>query len=870
MIGRTVSHYRVTAKIGEGGMGVVYLADDTLLERKVALKFISREDFRHGNEKERLMREGQAAASLNHPNICTIFEMNEFEGRLFIAMEYVQGRRLSSLISEGPLNPEQAADIAGQILAGIEHAHRKGVIHRDIKPDNIMITDEGRVKIMDFGIALAENKTRLTVDGTTMGTVAYMSPEQVVGEEVDGRSDLWSVGAILYEMLTGEQPFRGEHQAALLYSIVNEEPRPMEEISKGIPEGLSCVAGKALLKDKDRRYQDAEQMLADLRSFSREGTVSRSQARGSGSMGRYKVPLIAVSVIVIIALISIYMHLGPLKTAPEKDRKMIAVLPFDNLGDVEDRYFAEGMTEEITSRLSMIGDLGVISRTSSRRYAGTEKSIAEIGCELGVSYILEGAVRWSRTEDGRDRVRITPQLIRVSDDTHIWAESYDRLIEDIFAIQTEIARNVALALNINLISREYENVSTPPTKNLEAYNEYLQGNYYANRPHFTTDDWNSMMASYRRAIELDPGFALVHAKLASAHAGLRYYLVDLSGERVEMARRAAERALELAPNTPKVHVALASYHLYLNRDTEAAMKEIRLAEDKLHRDADLLKVKGHIYFVLGRYEDARDAYLQAFELSPREAGIQTEIAINNWVMRRYQEAYKAAEKAIEIAPDALWSHLAVVLIDLSWKGGSGRGREALDKVVRSHPWSVYMKYYHSMLTGDYRNAIEALEYLPGEWLKIKVCKRPKSLFAAQAYEMLGEREKAQPLYQQARDSLEVEVAKWPQDPRLHSSLGITYAHLGRKDDAIREGKRAMELLPVSKDAFYGIPYEWNMAVIYTITGEREEALRMIERLLDIPSWISPQWLRSDPDFSPLHSDPEFERILKDHPAEIRN
>lgn len=863
MIGRTVSHYRITGKIGEGGMGVVYRAEDTRLEREVALKFISRADLQGEKERTRLIREGQAAASLNHPNICTVYEMEECDGKLFIAMEYVEGKSLSSLISDRSMGPQRALDITVQILAGLEHAHRRGVIHRDIKPDNIMITEEGMVKIMDFGLALAENRSRLTAEGATMGTAAYMSPEQVRGEEVDGRTDIWSVGAILYEMLSGEKPFCAEHNAAILYAIVNEEPRPIKEIVDRIPDGLDSIIAGSLIKDKEKRYSSAEDMASDLEILY-QGRKSSIKAGASRSAGNKRNYIIAIVAAIIIALLGFQLYQRYWQDTSEISRRMMAILPFENLGNPEDQYFADGITEEITSRLSMISGLGVISRTSSRKYAGTEKSIEEIGSELGVDYIIEGTVRWARTENGRERVRITPQLIRVSDDTHLWAKPYNRVIEDIFAIQAEIANDVAEALDITLLGSERERVSTPLTRNLEAYNEYMRGRYYATRPHFSTENWNSMIDSYERAVEIDPGFALVHAELARAHAGLRYYLSDLSPERADMARRSAERALELTPISPKVHVALASYHLYLERDTEAAMNEIELAEQKLHRDAELLKVKGEIHSARGRFKEAVNAFSQAFELSPRDPSIQVELAICRWVEREYPEAQKAAEKAIELAPGEMWSHLAVVLVDLSWKGGSERGIEELDRVERDHPWPVFLRYYNLMLRGKYRDALESLKLLSDDWLRIKICSRPKSLFSAIAHEKLGDREAALRLYGQARDTLEAELGKWPDDPRLHSALGIAYASLGRGEEAVREGRRAMELLPISRDAFYGIPYEWDMGVIYTMAGEREEALRMIERLLDIPSWISAAWLRSHSLFSPLKSDPDFERILQKH------
>jgi TolB-like protein/Flp pilus assembly protein TadD len=552
----------------------------------------------------------------------------------------------------------------------------------------------------------------------------------------------------------------------------------------------------------------------------------------------------------------------PIDGPPGEERTMLAVLPFENLGRPEDEYFADGITEEITSRLAALRALGVISRTSSRQYRDTDKSIRQIGEELGVDYVLEGSVCWARTENGRDQVRITPQLIRVSDDTHLWAEPYIRAIDDIFAVQAEIAQAVVEVLDITLFEREQDVVSDSPTRNLEAYHAFLRARYYASRPHFTLENWNRAIQNYERAVSLDPDFALAHAELAKAHARLHFFRHDLSEERLEMARSAGERAVELAPESPRVHIALSYYYLWADRDTARAMKELEVAEETLHEDANILKAKAHILGLEGRFDAARLAWERAFVLSPRDAGIPTELIFTLWCLRQYPEAIDAANRAIALAPDAFWPYAGTSFVYLSWKGASMEGRAALESVSKEIPWGAYAWYLQELFEGDFRGAIESIGFSPGDWILLKTWAAPKPLLAAVAHELLGEQERALESYETALHMLEQRVGESPQDPRLHSSFGITYASLGRKEEAIREGKLAVELLPVSKDAFYGISHEFDLTLIYTIAGEHDLALDQIERLLSIPSWLSPTWFRADPRFNRLREHPRFREIVE--------
>ncbi|UCF05844.1 MAG: protein kinase, partial [bacterium] len=402
MIGKTISHYTILEELGRGGMGVVYKAVDTKLRRTVALKFLSPRALGSEEDKARFLHEAQAAAALSHANICTIHEIDEFEEQSFIVMEFVEGRSLKERIKSGPMKINEAVDVAVQVAEGLREAHAKGIVHRDIKPANIMIKPNGRVKIMDFGLAKAHGQTVLTKVDTTLGTYAYMSPEQARGEAIDHRTDTWSLGIVLYEIVTGQRPFKGDYEQAVIYAIVNEEAEPVTGLRTGIPMELERIITKCLQKDAKHRYQGLADLITDLRQVSESVGTSRTMltAQAKPVMSNRLMRLLwfaAAVVLIVLALKLRPRYLTPTeKPAPTDERKMLVVLPFENLGAPEDEYFAAGMTEEITSRIAAVSGLGVISRTSAIQYDRTGKTLRQIGEDLGVDYVLEGTIRWNK------------------------------------------------------------------------------------------------------------------------------------------------------------------------------------------------------------------------------------------------------------------------------------------------------------------------------------------------------------------------------------------------------------------------------------------------------------------------------------------
>jgi serine/threonine protein kinase/tetratricopeptide (TPR) repeat protein len=872
MLGKTISHYRIIEKLGEGGMGVVYRAEDTKLGRPAALKFLPPELTRDDEARKRFAREARAASALDHPHICTVYEIDETaEGQLFIAMAFYEGESLKAKVERGPLKLDEAIDIAVQAAQGLAKAHERGIVHRDIKPANILITKDGLVKIVDFGLAKLAG-AKVTKTGTTMGTARYMSPEQARGEEVDGRSDIFSLGAVLYEMLTGKHAFPGEYEQATLYAIMNEEPEPVTALRTGVPMELERIVATCMAKNPDERYQHSDEIAADLHRLKTTTVAPLSKRPTEIRTGPRRRPvrwwpwIVGLCAAVAVATGILMRYRSPSKTAPGSERKMLAVLPFVNLGPSEDEYFAAGITEEITSRLATIRELGVISRTSAFHYAGSNKTIKQIGSELGVGYILEGTVRWARESGGISKVRITPQLIRVSDDTHLWSAPYDRVIQDIFEIQSDIAQNVVEHLGLTLLQEGHPAFKRRPTNNLEAYQAYLRAEYFAGQPHFVARYWEEAAENYQRAVELDSGFALAYAKLSIAHARLYYYRYDMSENRRSEAKAAADRAFGLDPVNPEIHLALGYFHLFVERDIESALREFDIAARELPDNADVLEAKGDGFRQEGRWEEAVDQYVKACELDPRSASRRENLAETYWWTRRYSDALDASDEAINLAPDQMWPYLDKAFNYWSWKGEDGL-RESRVALTAMGPgedpaWAVWAWFYQAAYEGNYPEAIGHLASFPSEWIRIKIGASPISLLSAQIHELTGKRQRARKDYEHAKDLLEEEVRAHPDDPRYHSSLGIAYAALGRREEAVREGKRAVDLLPTSRDAVYGIPYVIDLAQIYTIIGEQDAALNVIERLLSQPSWISPALLEMDFRWNRLRYNPGFKRLLE--------
>ena len=643
MIGQTISHYTILEKLGEGGMGMVYKAEDTKLKRIVALKFLPKEWEAHEPERARFMQEAQAASALNHPNICAIHALGEHEEHQFIDMEYVEGRTLRTLLEEKELLLHKAIDMALQICEGLHAAHKKGIVHRDIKPDNIMVTDEGPVKIMDFGLAKLRGTSKLTKKHSTLGTIAYMSPEQARGEEVDQRSDIFSLGAVLYEMITGRRPFKGEHEAAMMYSLMNETPEPLARYKSNIPDGLQRVVEKALSKEQKERYQHVDEMMADLRRV--QNTISGGMA---SKANKSKKLWIVVAAVVFLAAVGLYLFYP--KSAPiTPTRKSIAVLPFKNLSDSkEDEYFSDGLTEDIITQLSKISGIDkVIARTSVMRYKQTDKSIRDIGKELDVTTILEGSVRRAGNQ-----VRVVAQLIDVKNEGHLWADTYDKEMTQVFAIQSDVAQQIAAALEAKMTPAVKKSIEKKQTENTEAYQLYLKGRFYWNKR--TLPDLQKSIEYFNQALAKDHDYALAYAGLASSYVILPAFGL-LIEEYYQKAEEAATKALEFDSTLAEAHTVLAQIKEN-HYDWTTAERIYRRAIELNPGYATARQWYSGLLNTLGRFDEALAEAGRAVELDPLSLIINYNLSRTLLYMRQYQQAVDQCNKGIELDPNFPWSY----------------------------------------------------------------------------------------------------------------------------------------------------------------------------------------------------------------------
>ncbi|UCC44965.1 MAG: protein kinase, partial [Candidatus Zixiibacteriota bacterium] len=650
--GTMVGHYRIVEKIGAGGMGEVHLAEDTELDRRVALKFLPPHLCQDEDCRTRFKREAQAAARLNHPNIVTIHEVAEYQGRPYIAMEHVEGRSLRDYVKDKMLALDQIVDLAIQICEGLRVAHEKKIVHRDIKPSNIIIDADRRPRILDFGLASVQGEEHLTRTGSTLGTVSYMSPEQAQGRDVDHRSDLFSFGVVLYELITGHSPFARENDMATGQAIIHDTPEPMARYRTDVTPGMQSIVDKALDKDVETRYQTAAGISADLKREKKESVSTATpvpsppppSVRRKSRVPGIVAGILAAAVIVTLAIVAFWPEE---QAVVDSGRKTLAVLPFENLGSPEDEYFADGITDEITARLAGIAALRVTSRTSTKTYKDTDKPVRVIGEELGVDYLLEGTIRWDKSGD-TDRVRIIPQLIRVSDDSHVWANTFERALIQVFVVQAEIAGEIAEALGVTLLEPDRSMLMAQPTQNLEAYDFFLRGiRYWDDR----IDVWRAV-DMLERAVQADPGFYQAHAKLAQFYGFC--YINELGGtyDLPDRARRAAEATARLAPGSPETHLAMGYFHYYISRDYEQALDQFERALRRQRNNSDLLAAIGYVQRRQGKWEESLESQRKAFELDPRNIVIFYGLGQTLYYMHRYREVEVLLDEAARWVPDA--------------------------------------------------------------------------------------------------------------------------------------------------------------------------------------------------------------------------
>ena len=671
LVGKLLGHYRIESLIGVGGMGEVYLARDEGLGRKAALKLLPDSLTRDETQLGRFKNEARTASALNHPNILTVYEIGAEGNVQFIATEFIEGVTLRAALASGRMSAHKALEIAVQVASALAAAHDAGVVHRDIKPENIMLRPDGYAKVLDFGIAKLTEQKRAPDDhrvettallqtrpGLVLGTAHYMSPEQARGQKVDARSDIWSLGVVLYEMVAGSPPFRGETPSDCIAAILTAEPAPVSSILPDVPAKLESILQKALRKNTDERHQTIKEMLAELRSLKAkleaENSLSQTKSVGYSKVSEIKRPkrgvlvtLVAAALLAAAAVAYFFFFVAPAALANEKS---IAVLPFENLSeDKSNAYFADGIQDEILTRLSKIADLKVISRTSTEKYKSKPDNLRDIAKQLGVSNILEGSV-----QKATDQVRVSVQLINATTDGHLWAEIYDRKLTDIFKVETDIAKTIAETLQAKLTGSEEHAISVKPTADAAAYQLYLKGRFFWGRR--SGDNIPKAIEYFEEAIRQDPNYALAYAGLAEAwitlpgHASAR--LQDVKPK----AKEAALKSLQIDDTLAGAHTALAQV-LFFDLDFAGAIKEFQRAID-----LDPNYATAHHWYAngpllaLGRFDEAVAEGARAVELDPLSPIINVNQANNFIIAGRCDEAIHQIRQALELDSEFGYAH----------------------------------------------------------------------------------------------------------------------------------------------------------------------------------------------------------------------
>jgi non-specific serine/threonine protein kinase len=704
LVGRTVSHYRITRPLGAGGMGVVYEAEDTKLGRHVAVKFLSAELAEDAPMLERFQREARAASALNHPGICTVHTIEQHEGQSFIVMELLEGEPLSARMGRHPLPLGELVELGIQIADALESAHAKGIVHRDLKPVNLFVTPRGQVKILDFGLAkidraqpageetISDSAARrpgrddLTVAGTVLGTVHYMSPEQARGQLTDARTDLFSLGTLLYQMATGELPFAGETQAVVFEAILNRDPRPLAEADPNLPPALAQVVEKALEKDRTLRYQTATELKTDLVRLKRK--LDSGQRRAGETS-------------------------DPKSGGERQPERSVAVLYFENLsGAKEDEYFRDGITEDIITELSKIKGLAVFSRPSVLPHRDKRVTPAQVGRQLQVAYVLAGSLRRAG-----NRLRINAQLVDTATDYPLWSERYDRELADVFEVQDEIARQIAEALRITLTPQEQAAIAAKPTANLQAYDLYLQGRSYARR--LLRQEAEFALQMFQNAVALDSGFALAHAAIASVCAQF-YYRHEQDESWLERARAACARAVALEPDSLDVSVARGWLSFIASRYDEA----IELVRPVIARRPDCegaYELLLRALFSAGRLHEVVDAAEAALEAAGTDYNVYVPVmnalgALGKTeTMRHFRlRLFEALERHLREVPEDARARI-LLAIEYAAEGRSGDAARETSLAMTLRPNDSMVLYNAACTFCGLNRRAEALDALARAW-----------------------------------------------------------------------------------------------------------------------------------------------------------
>jgi eukaryotic-like serine/threonine-protein kinase len=851
--------YAIEREVGEGGMARVYLVRDLRHDRHLALKIV-RTEVSASLGAERFLSEIDIIAKLTHPNILPLHDSGTVRDQLYFVSSFMDGGSLRDrLARSGRMTPVEVVRVVRDVAGALAYAHERGVIHRDVKPENILFSG-GVAVVADFGIAravAAAGGERLTMTGIVLGTPRYMSPEQGLGDKVvDGRADIYSLACVVFEMLTGQAPYSGESSMQVMVRHAHQPVPSARKLRPDLSPAVDAVLTQALAKDPDDRYPTPTDFAVALEAA--VGGTGPLPPRASAPTTRWLLAGMTAAVLALGAVV-----LRPKTIAPAAGGSPgLIVLPFEHLGQPEDRFIAEGLSDEVTTRVSAISGLNVVARTSAQHYAASRASIESIGREANVSYAVTATVRTDRAPNGTRRVRVTPHLVRVGSTDELWTDTYDASFVpgELFALQSNIAERVAGALGVTVLQPEARQLAARPTANPAAYAAFLRANLLAVR-RYEEQSAREAIGLYREAVTADPNFALAWAKMAEVMIQYDNYFQDKGTTRFANARLAIERAATLDSSLTELPLARGLLAWFADLDADRAFRELSVARRNQPNNVDLLWIIGQIDRRKGRVAEAVETMRRAAALDPRSHLVALDHGVTLLTLRRFEEARREVERARALAPD--WAPAVVMQALVAWSetGRPAAGRAVIDGVgntVSMREMLKWMYRYPSMpvaMGSTVQDSVLALS-VSTDFVD------PAKLHLSKGYIFQARRAlpQATAQFDSARRNLEPRVAAADDDAELHGLLGIAYAGLGQREAARREGDRGLALMPLARDNVLATTLLSHRIDIAIMNTDVEDALTHIATVLSVPSQFSKAMIREDPWFALLRSSPRFAAI----------
>ena len=875
--GTRLGSYEIVSALGAGGMGEVYRARDTKLDRDVAVKVLPEQLTASPDALARFEREAKAVAALSHPNILSIYDFGSQGSVSYAIMELLEGATLREKLDAGTVSQRQAVDWCLQIAKGLSAAHGRGIVHRDLKPENVFVTNDGHVKILDFGLAKrfdaepspqtnAPTGTGHTEPGTVMGTMGYMSPEQVRGMPVDQRSDIFSFGAILYELLSGRKAFKRDTSSDTIAAILKEDPPELTQSGRNVSPALDHVVRHCLEKDRENRFQSAKDVafaLSEAFSSSTAAVTSGGHMAAAPPRSTTKIAAVAAAVALLV-LAAVFLARRPKPAADAASAaavKRVAVLPFENLGAPEDDYFADGIADQIRGKLTSVPGIEVIARGSSTPYKKSTKTPQEIAKELSANYLLTATVRWQKG-GGANRVQVSPELVEIKADgppASKWQQPFDASLTDVFQVQSDIASKVAQALGVALAAGQEKQLSEKPTQNLAAYDAYLKGNALT----LDRTDMASRrqgLAFYEEAVKLDPGFAQAWGRISILNS-LIYGNGVPTKELRDAARQAAEKAVSLAPDQADGYAALGNFYRLVGNDPGRARDEFEKGLKLVPGNPELIRGLGNAECSLGAWQEGLAHLQEAARLDPRTVSNVTAVGTTLMQLRRPAEAREVFEHSLALAPANLTAiqNLAMTYLQEGDLAAARASMAKHGKAITPATLVAFFANYQDLVWVLDAGQMEIFDRLtPSDYDDNSAV---WALCVAQAKYIAGDTAGLREYAEKARVEVEKQLNETPDDPQLHTNRGLALAYLGRKDEAMRDGELGLKLGGPPIDAVNGPYFLHQLIRIEIAVGEHEKALGHLETLMKMPYAITPAWLKIDPNFGPLRQNPRFQKLV---------